>query len=51
MTVNGIVRGLDQPAVIDKKSARTLIPLRSISEALGAEVSWDDKTKTVTIER
>ena len=27
---------------------RTLVPLRVIFEALGAEVLWDDSTKTVT---
>lgn len=28
---------------------RTLVPVRAISEALGAEVSWDNDTRTVTI--
>ena len=27
---------------------RTMVPLRAIFEALGAEVAWDDATKTVT---
>ena len=27
---------------------RTLVPLRAIFEALGADVTWDDATKTVT---
>ncbi|WP_010245621.1 stalk domain-containing protein [Acetivibrio cellulolyticus] len=31
------------------KSGRTLIPVRVLCEALNAEVSWDDKSKTVTI--
>lgn len=34
----------DQPAVI--KNDRTLVPMRAIFEALGAEVSWNDETKT-----
>lgn len=29
-------------------NGRTLVPLRSIFEALGAEVEWDDATQTVT---
>ena len=27
---------------------RTMVPLRAVFEALGAEVNWDDGTKTVT---
>ncbi len=30
---------------------RVLVPLRAISEALGARVSWDKATKTVTVTR
>ncbi len=30
---------------------RTLVPLRSIFEAMGAEVEWDDTTKTATAKR
>jgi hypothetical protein len=51
MDVDGRKVLLDQPAVIDKTTSRTLVPIRAISEALGAEVGWDDKTKTVTIVR
>ena len=51
MEVDGRKVLLDQPAVIDKTTSRTLVPIRAISEALGAEVGWDDKTKTVTIVR
>lgn len=29
---------------------RTLVPIRFISEALGAEVSWDETTKTVSVD-
>jgi len=32
-------------------NGRTLIPLRDIFEALGASVSWDAKTRTVTAKR
>ena len=31
------------------KDGRTFVPVRFISEALGASVVWNDKTKTVTI--
>ena len=34
------------PMVIN---GRTMIPLRALSESLGAIVNWDDKTSTVTI--
>lgn len=39
----------DTPPVI--KDGRTLIPVRAITEALGAEVVWDAVYKTVTINR
>ena len=31
------------------ENGRTLVPMRAIFEALGADVSWDDATKTVYI--
>ncbi|HOM01402.1 MAG TPA: stalk domain-containing protein [Acetivibrio sp.] len=34
------------PRIID---GRTLVPIRFISESIGAEVGWDDATKTVII--
>ncbi|MDN5347465.1 MAG: hypothetical protein PWP65_1029 [Clostridia bacterium] len=37
----------DMPPVI--KEGRTLVPVRAISEGLGADVNWDAETKTVTI--
>lgn len=44
--VNGNKVVFDQlPVIIDR---RTLVPLRAIFEALGADVVWDDTTKTVT---
>jgi len=39
MTVNGQTITIDSPAVII--DGRTLVPLRAISEAFGAEVSWE----------
>ena len=46
ITVNGENLSLDQNCVIVKD--RTLVPLRAIFEALGANVDWDDATSTVT---
>lgn len=49
MYVNGKEVSLDVAAkIIDD---RTFVPLRAVSEGLGAEVSWDDETKTVTVEQ
>ena len=46
-TVNGETRTLDvAPFVV---GSRTLVPIRFISESLGANVSWNDNTSTVTI--
>lgn len=47
MLANGETLPLDVPAkVID---SRTYVPLRAISEGLGAQVDWDNDTKTVSI--
>ena len=46
-TVNGETKELDVPAFV--KDGRTFLPIRFISEALGANVDWDAATKTVTI--
>ncbi|QPQ32422.1 copper amine oxidase N-terminal domain-containing protein [Lysinibacillus sp. JNUCC 51] len=46
-TVNGQKITLDVPPQII--NGRTLVPLRFISEALGAKVDWNNKTKTVSI--
>jgi hypothetical protein len=45
--VNGKTLTIDAPPVI--KLGRTFVPLRFISEALGAIVSWDAGTRTVTV--
>ncbi len=44
---NGKPIKFDSPPFVD--GGRTLIPIRAITESLGAEVSWDDETQTVTI--
>lgn len=47
ITVNGQLIQGDVPAVI--LGNRTMVPLRFVSEALGAEVSWNQSTLTVGI--
>lgn len=50
VTVNGkFLVFVDQKPVI--VGDRTLVPLRAIFETLGADVGWDDLTKTVTANR
>ncbi|MDZ4042371.1 MAG: ABC transporter substrate-binding protein [Eubacteriales bacterium] len=44
--VDGQRLALDVPPVVD--GGRTLVPLRAIFEALGAEVSWDEGTRKAT---
>ena len=46
--INGSECALNAPAQV--KNGRTMVPLRFVSEALGAKVGWDGETKTVTIE-
>lgn len=45
--VNGKKMALDAPAEV--RGGVTLVPLRFVGEALGADVKWDAKTKTVRI--
>ena len=47
MYVNGTSVALDSPACL--VGARTLVPVRAISEAFGTKVEWDDSTSTVNI--
>jgi len=46
VVVNGTTLSFDQPPI--NESGRTLVPVRAITEALGAEVEWEQSTKTVT---
>ncbi len=41
-----IVRLLQAPSIINNN---TMVPLRFVSEAMGAEVKWDEKSKTISI--
>lgn len=47
ITVNGETKTLDTAASV--KNARTYVPIRFVSEALGATVEWDSKGKSVYI--
>jgi len=38
---------IDSPPEI--RSGKTFIPLRAVSDILGASVAWEQKTKTATI--
>ena len=49
ITINGEHITFDQPPII--YNDRTLVPLRAIFEALGAEVTWDGDTQTVTAKK
>ncbi|MTV49904.1 tetratricopeptide repeat protein [Heliobacillus mobilis] len=49
--VNGQEQLLDVPARIDEASGRTMIPLRFVAEALGAQVVYSPDTQVVDINR
>ena len=49
VNLNGQYMKFDQPPVII--DGRTLVPLRAIFEGLGACVTWDEDTQTVTAKR
>lgn len=46
---NGTPLSFDVPPLLE--DGRTLVPLRVIFEAMGADVSWEDSTKTVYAKR
>jgi len=46
---DGTLVTIDVPAQI--VNGRTLVPLRAVSQCMGAEVKWDGLTKTVSINR
>jgi len=45
---NGVDIPMDSPAVI--RDGRVMLPLRAVAQALSASVTWDDASKSVTIE-
>ncbi len=46
VVINGVTQSYDQMPVM--VNDRVLVPMRGIFEALGADVTWDDATQTVT---
>lgn len=44
---NGVMVPMDTQAVI--MNSRTFLPLRAMGEALGATITWDEATRTVTV--
>lgn len=50
IVVNGRLVPFDSAPYIDEHD-RTMVPLRAIAEALGAEVGWNGQTRVVTIQR
>ena len=46
VVLDGQELAFDQPPIIEND--RTLVPLRAIFEALGADVEWEQSTRTVT---
>ena len=49
-TVNGAPMMFDVAPYLDTKANRSMIPMRFIAEAFGATVTWEDATKTQTIQ-
>lgn len=47
VTVDSVIKKLDVPARLQQN--RTYVPLRFVSEALGAEVGWNQEKRLVTI--
>jgi hypothetical protein len=47
--VNTVVNGLKLPEGSVLIEGRTYVPLAAIGKAIGAQVSWDNVTKTATI--
>ena len=46
-TVNGETKTMDVAPII--RNDRTMLPVRYVAEALGAEIAWDGATSTATL--
>jgi phosphate transport system substrate-binding protein len=46
-TVNGVTKTLDNPA--RNNNSNTMVPLKAFADSIGAEVSWNGMTRTVTV--
>jgi outer membrane protein assembly factor BamB len=49
--IDGAPLKADTPALLDRSAGRTLIPARSLAEAMGYKVTWDAETQTVRAEQ
>lgn len=49
ITIDGVSKQLDQPPTINTQTGRALVPIRAISEAMGCDVTWSEKSKKITI--
>jgi len=47
MLVNGVTVTMDTKAAV--KDGRTVLPVRFVAQALGANIAWDEATRTVTV--
>lgn len=47
--VNGIMSNIDVPATIDPDIGRTFLPMRTLANALGYEVTYDESTHTAEL--
>ncbi len=45
--VNNVMSSFDTPSIV--RQDRILVPIRMLAEAMGAEVSWDNPSRTVAI--
>ena len=50
-SINGVIHTLDAEPFINPEAGRTLVPLRFIGEALGADVDWDPENQRVNIKQ
>jgi Copper amine oxidase N-terminal domain. len=48
MVINGVAVNMDVAAELSND--RTMLPFRWVAQALGAKVTWDEATQTVTME-
>jgi len=49
LVVNGTEVVMDTTAAI--KDGRTVLPIRFVGQALGANIGWDDATRTITVQQ
>lgn len=49
LSVNGTATTADAKSYINASTDRTLVPVRFITQAVGATIAWDQPTQTVTV--